>query len=125
MYFYNIGYNSYEECPDVTLCHEKQYTRDEIEEIIIKAIRELIPLRKFDYSYQSNFGDILMGHDPKQKNVIELLCEKYGFMSIKYTAQFSAFGWASIFDKEDWRTDSESLNKIRDGVMDLKPQPPR
>lgn len=121
MYFYSIGYTSYEECPDITLCHEKIFTSEELEDLIIKSMRDIIPTLDFEYSFQSNFSELLMGYDPNRKNVIDILCYKYGFIPLKYTATFRAFGWASVFDHEDWKEDSKSLTKIRNGVADLKP----
>lgn len=120
MYFYNIGYNSYEECPDVTLCHEKEFTREDLENMVIEAIKEIIPQRKFDYDFKENYGDLLFS-SYEGKCVLDVLCDGFGFSRIKYTAQFSAFGWASIFDDDDWESDSKSLVNIRKAVKGLKP----
>lgn len=38
MYFYNVGYHSYEECPDVTLCHTKKFSEKELEDLIIASL---------------------------------------------------------------------------------------
>jgi hypothetical protein len=41
MNFYEVGYTTWEECPQIILCHEEVYTQDEFNEILLDAYVEV------------------------------------------------------------------------------------
>lgn len=113
MKFYKIGYHSYEECPDVTLCHEKDFTKEDIENMLVEFIKSCKDLLNKEFTYKNNLSEIMFGRH-KGKNFITFLVEEKEFITVKYTAQYSAFGWADVFTRGDWEDDREDLKTLTD-----------
>jgi len=109
-YNYKIGYHSHEESDYVELQHEKKFSDNELTEMIAEATVEIIKKRTGNYTH--NFQDIF-----GDSSLIQYLIEKFGFKLIEYELRWSAFGWASIFDKTNWKEDrGDHLDKITDAV---------
>lgn len=96
MYYYQVGYNSYEECPSYTLMSKTLYNQEEFDELISNVFIEVYNKNKKLYRI-----------DTLLTNVLELLVEKYNFIAPKVECNFSPFGWASIIDKNDWNHDRD------------------
>lgn len=114
-YHYKIGYYSHEESNYEELQHENKFSDDELTEMIAEATVETIKKAKMtDNHYIHNFQDVF---DDKDNSLIIYLIEKFGFKLIIYESTWNVFGWASIFDKDEWRDDrGEHLDKITDIV---------
>ncbi len=111
---YKIGYYSHEESDYVELQHEKKFSDDELTEMIADATVETIKKMKITGDETHSFQDIFnYGND----NLVQYLIEKFGFKTIEYELNWSVFGWASLFDKTDWKWDRDnSLDKITEAV---------
>ncbi len=120
MYFYSLGYGSYEDSDRITLASEAKMSKEAFEEIVLAAsvevVREIIEKRsrandnEDDFEYTHNFS-----------NIYEAVADKMqtcGFRRIKYVADVSPFGWPSIFTKGDWESQRGSedsfLNRLTD-----------
>lgn len=109
MYLYKIGYYSMEESDYIELQHDKKFSDDEMSEMIAEATIDTIRKEGITkYTFQCIFSS---------DNFIQFLKNKFNFKELEYELKWSAFGWASIYDKNDWKHDrDESLNKITDAV---------
>lgn len=113
-YNYKIGYYSHEESNYVELQHEKKFSDEELTEMISEYTVYIIKIMKQNDDYIHSFQDIFNSGD---QGIIQYLKEKYGFNDIEYELFWSVFGWASIFDKSDWKGDRDNhLEKIADVV---------
>lgn len=141
MYYYNIGYFSFEDSGYVQLVHSKKFTEEEFNEMVyicfgdvIKKIKKEIamPIEELEkyYSDKDNDEDYIFWHcDYNNKislcfmdiyrYIAYMLCKNFGFEYLKFEADFSIFGWDNLNDKEDnYRSnnpiDSEKEKKLRD-----------
>jgi len=126
VYYYEVGYNSYEEAPIWTLSHEKKFTKKEFDNILLDASEEVFlklqkqwneELYKTDEEYlkeqeeyrkrDPNYLEHLMydSFDNLYSDVVNLLIEKYGFEKLKISHSFIPFGWASVLI-DDWENDT-------------------
>lgn len=113
-YNYKIGYYSHEESDYVELQHEIKFSDNELTEMLAEATVDIITKMKKRIRYIHNFQDAFESEDP---SLIRYLIEKFGFKLIDHELCWSAFGWASVFDKSDWKGDRDDhLDKITDIV---------
>lgn len=113
-YNYKIGYNSHEESDYVELQHETKFSDNELTEMLAEATVETIKKMKQTGDRTHNFQDIFYFEND---SLIQCLIEKFGFKLIDYELCWSVFGWASIFDKKDWKGDRHNhLDKITEAV---------
>jgi len=111
-YNYKIGYYSDEGSDCIELQHEKKFSDSELTEMIAEATIDTIKKMKQTRYYTHSFQDIF--DDPR---FVQYLIEKFGFNLIEYESYWSVFGWASIFDKSDWKESRDDLlNKITEAV---------
>lgn len=104
MKIYKIGYSTMEESNYSELQHEDTFTKDQITEMIAEGIIDL--LKKDKKLYIHNFQSIMGG-------VLTYLIEEKGFKKIEYDLIWNTFGWPSLFDNEDWKSErDEQLIKI-------------
>lgn len=109
MYIYNIGYHSYEESEYVQLYHKKEFDKKTFEKILCQATINVLKnneeFRKEDkrhVTFQNIFSE-----------VVEELIKNFEFKELKFTSEFSVFGWASILDEKDWKMNrDEQLNLL-------------
>jgi hypothetical protein len=107
MYIYNLGYYSHEESEYISLYHKDKFTQKEFEEFVMNATFKII---EGSGDQELTFQDIF-------SEVVEELVKSYGFTEVKFDAEFSAFGWAHILDKDDWKAErGESLDKLADFI---------
>ena len=123
MYFYRIGYHSCEDSSYSILYHEKKFTHDEIGHMIAEIVKEMYPTTAYKHKWGDNveisdqFEMFICTFKLENKSVAEHLVEKYGFNFVKFEEEWSAFGWASVTDKEDWRSyrrERDALDQIQD-----------
>ena len=99
MYWYKIGYGTYEESNYVELKHEKLFTKEDITKMIAEAI---VDIEKSKPEKDRNWHQSSYQHF--HKDVVQWLIENKGFVSVEYEVGWSVFGWASVFDINDWGT---------------------
>ena len=105
MYNYEIGYYSHEECPSYNLQHEKQFSQEEISQMVVEALSVIIDKTKKKHS---DFEYLI-------EPVCDYLVKYRGFEYIEFEARWNVFGWASLFDENDWKeTDDPKLKYLRD-----------
>lgn len=131
MYFYEVGYSSYEEAPTYTLMSEKEYTQKQFDELVAdcmieayfletskhqkRMIDEGIVERNVDDEDDEELYDYHAKVDHLLSPAIDILVNVHGFSQPEFLCRFQPFGWASIKDPEDWKGDTDSqLNTIRE-----------
>lgn len=132
MYFYTVGYGSYEDSGNISLVHRKEYTEEEFENMVkecakivteqylykekekrIKDKERLQFTLEFNDPLKVDFSDIY-------EKVADLLCIKYTFKKLKYTQRYSVFGWANLVGENNWEEESdEKLNKLKEYLSDI------
>jgi hypothetical protein len=107
MHIYNLGDYSHEESEYIQLGHEDKFTQKEFEEFVMNSA---VKIFEGSEDKELTFQDIFF-------EVIEDLVNSYDFTKIKFDAEFSAFGWTDILDKDDWKSErGEALDKLTDFI---------
>ena len=143
MYFYKFGYSSEEDSRYIELKHEKKFSDEEFEDLVVKATVEVLINRRPHWASGPEEGvytkEFLETHrrswrrtDKEIKeqhrcnvyfrfpdimdNLKECLIEEYGFEKVEYESYFSIFGWQGLVDEEDnWGGKEDPLfTKIRE-----------
>jgi len=97
MYYYEIGYNSYEDSHYETLTHENEFTKDELEDMIAEGFKSLFPSAcAQDLTYLYNF------YTYDSVSIYDWLISNKGFKKLVYTAVSGIFGWGNLKDKNNW-----------------------
>ncbi len=123
MYFYLVGYSSYEEAPTYTLMCNKEYTQSEFDILLSDCIVEAYFLctsdkSKFEeieavagleeYDYHSRLENLI-------GPAIEILVSKHDFIEPQFKCSFQPFGWASIKNEDDWKGEKDKqLDLVRE-----------
>ena len=111
MYLYNFGYYSYEESEYIQLYHEKKFTKEGFEEIIMTSASEII----------NNCPDKKISFEDIFQEVLEDLTKNRGFIQVEFDAEFSVFGWPDLLDKSSWEGDRDKLlNKLSNFIKTAK-----
>ena len=118
MKYYLIGYHSYEECPDVTLIHEQDFTSEDIENMLVEYIKSRKDLPD-KHDYKNNLSDIMFCYKDNG-GFIRFLCEIKGFKEIKYKTTYKPFGWANVFDEKDWDGQRDGLKSLTNKLTPVK-----
>ena len=112
MFLYKFGYGSYEESDFKELIHENQYTEEEFDAIITKAIIKVLKgviSGNYKHIYIHNDG---ISYQEIHEYVIDEL-KQLGFKEVNYQAEWSCFGWPSIVDQQSWsKQRGEKLNSL-------------
>lgn len=118
MYFYSIGYGSYEDSSFIEYVFSDKLTDEELEryvhKAVIAALEKVIAMADTDdYLYYDSSG-------PTFRTIQDLVHEELlnlGFNKLEYDAEWGCFGWASIIDKDDWSNDrDDKLNRLSDAI---------
>ena len=114
MYFYRLGYYSYEDSSDTTLCHENLYSEEEFNDIIATAFAE-ISVKEAASAFKAlpdYVKDAKSGHYIPHETysdcsgqIVKRLVEKHGFYEPSYTCEHFVDGWKSLLNVKE---DSES-----------------
>ena len=109
--YYSIGYSSYEDsCYDI-LTHTKKFTEQDIEYFLVEYINSRKNLPSKTLVFSNTLSEIIPYH------FISFLCRRKGFKRVKFTVDFSRFGWPDIFDKNDWKSERKELDPITDKLI--------
>ena len=120
LYYYRIGYHSWEEHGYIELLHKQEYNKKEFENMFVEAVLDLLlnkrekcnlilaeegeipnfmieqsnskKYKSIDYKYYSDFMSIY-------DKVAEIMIEKYGFEEIEYKQEISLEGFNHITKK--------------------------
>lgn len=126
MYFYEVGYSSYEEAPTYTLISEKEYTQVEFDELVADCIVESYFIKTAEDKKRMIEENIVLEDDMKDydyydkvdnllSHAIEILVAQHGFIQPEFKCIFQPFGWASIKNPDDWKNDTDAqLTLIRE-----------
>lgn len=121
MYFYNIGYCSYEDSYYAQLAHREKFSRERLKEMVFEVAADLLLKDIFRYSRwdtRLNREDKLVGvrYANFDYVLINAICreliKRYNFEKVKFEATFYTFGWANIFDKDDWKEDIHDRGEL-------------
>ena len=121
IYFYNVGYDSYEESPSVVLYHNQKFSEKEFQNLCASVTAKIYKNR----DKLSESRHFILYENKKLKTGIKFedlyrlltdeLCKNHGFKKIEYSSIFSPFGWAQVDDEKDWNE-----NGVGDEGSDLK-----
>ena len=102
MFFYEIGYSTWEECPTTSLVHNQEFTQDEFNDILSNAYIQVSKLAEIShktwfedwvksdenteddqdvYKYKPRISDLYNG-------VIDYLITKHKFSELDFSAKF-------------------------------------
>jgi hypothetical protein len=129
MYFYKIGYHTYEDSSYTEYYSDKKYTKEELEIVFLTAIKDCLEDNKDSFSLV-NYEEYMNDDDyPEITDKYRLMCiedvfylrglddylDKKGIHRISYTTKCTEyFGWSSIIEdrfKEEKDTANERLSK--------------
>ena len=107
MYYYKIGYWSFEETSSYTLMNENEFTEEQFDELVVDCIASVFKENKSC----KNFEKII-------NKVIKMLEDEFGFKQPIVKASFIPFGWANFDDPDDWKpqVEDDKLELIRSKV---------
>ncbi len=103
IFFYEVGYSSYEECPIRVICHSKQFTTEEFDEMVLDCYISTSKVSegnwndvhtKIDGEDESNDypPHLVYKYTPSVSNlysdVVIMLLTTYGFTEPKITSSF-------------------------------------
>ncbi len=115
MNYYEIGYHSYEEAPQIILISDKEYSQQEFKQLCAQVTVDIYNNRKQlfkdQYAAIEEDKDAFDGYDPKGRfeyllhDVVDKLISDHAFRRLEIKAEFSPFGWAYFIPKDDWKQD--------------------
>jgi len=112
MYFYKIGYTSYEESDYVELQHELCFTKEQITDMLADAIVALWE----DVFKDKDIGDIeyptkmqlyYFFDTYNEHNIGSWLIKNKGFLPVVYQEIFSLWGWFAFNKPETWTEETK------------------
>lgn len=111
IYFYEVGYWSYEESPVNILTNEKYFTQEQFNELVSdcalkvydsKNNEQLNSIREHNDKADDELDKLEVTFDTIRFGIIEMLILEFGFKELEISASFVPFGWASI-EIKDWK----------------------
>lgn len=124
MYLYNIGYGTYEESEHVQLMHSERFSEQELHlkvvAAIIRVLQKIVDGHKFKRTingkeYDSN--PLVTERGVSFQEIFEPVIDELkldGFVKVTFETQWSTFGWPSLTDPSDWRTQRDEVNEVAD-----------
>jgi len=121
IYYYRVGYGSYEDSGDVMLSHKDKFTPTQFRRLCIKVAPDAARKYISGKRTQKCFGGCCMYGERTLSDmtfselypfIAEQLTEQYGFTLVKQQAGYFLFGWPNIMDPESWKGQ-------RDGDLDV------
>ena len=126
MHIYEIGYFSHEESHYIQLMHEEKFSQEQLEEKILACVPDIVK-RIWDDNLDPEYTDLdegleppsaaksrlridfpaIMGgvYDHDKEDLVstlrQLLCERFGFVSLTYDAAYYRWGWGDLISG-DW-----------------------
>jgi hypothetical protein len=131
MFFYEVGYTSYEEAPMYTLMSSKEYTQEEFDTLVADCMIEVYYIKSAEWKKrleEEGYVKPVIDEDDDEEeydhyskvdnlltDTIEALVSKHGFSEPDFKCRFQPFGWGSIKNVEDWKGQTDSqLDFIRE-----------
>ena len=116
MYYYNIGYYTFEESEYTQLIHKKKYSNNELKEIVEEAYISIMKDKKIGEK-RERYETRIQIVNPE---LIEYLINNKGFNKIEFHAEWCVFGWAHLFE-EDWKetVKDKNLYSLREKLKKL------
>ena len=105
MYFYKIGYSTYEGASSKQYFHSEKFTEEEIDEMIEAALFQSYEKMAMAGEYGCTIIEFLMDDTSFHEYFL-----RNGFLPIKYTASKYIFGWNDILE-DIWQHDTEPKEK--------------
>lgn len=99
MYYYKLGYWTYEGSDYIVLTHDTLFNKKEFHDMIHKCIYEVLKEVPEEFrEYHNQFADFL--YDVEDKMI-----ELFGFSRLLFSQEWDIFGWGDMMDKSDWQTE--------------------
>lgn len=105
MNFYEVGYTTWEECPQMILSHDEVYTKDQFNEILLDAYVEVSKIQEAKHNewyleWKSvenkkieEFGEDFYAYIPRVSSlysgVLDYLVQEKGFKKLEIVASFT------------------------------------
>lgn len=124
LYFYRVGYGSYEDSGVIAITHEKKFTNAEFENMILEVVPGILERKHKKEMKKWEEVDYREDEDPEYKRVErevwalnvrfeeiypligKALCRKFGFKPVKYKADYFVWGWADYMaENPGWNRD--------------------
>lgn len=115
MYFYDVGYQTYEDSDAVVLGHSKKFSRTQLEKMIFAVLPSILDAhiekdeeskQKLYDHYQQSFvttgSKSCIVFSDIYEQISDALCKQYGFTKISFATRYHVFGWANLLSKKDW-----------------------
>lgn len=128
MYFYSLGYGDYNGSEDIILWHSENYSQQEFEDFILRAVHFIIDDIKKDIEKNDSTLNIkYINYLGQQKKcyfydifytIADLMCEKFGFKMLEFDGFVSVNANNNFFDKKSQSTGDPLYNKISDIMID-------
>lgn len=109
IYFYNVGYHSFEESPRRVLYSQRAYTEEQFRDLVSDVSIQVLSEENLKYGMYQKFEHIM-------DKVCQILIADFDFKELEVQASFMPFGWASLVDPEDWASEvgsNDDINIIR------------
>ena len=123
MYYYSVGYSSYEDSAYYKYSSDTKYSDEELSKVVENCIIDVLngPAPK-PYGWMSwppNFDEVVVNH------LFRAAMEAYGFTPLVYEASFSCMGWGSVSNPDDWGgSNGPIVLNIIDRIPKLNPNQP-
>lgn len=126
MYFYKIGYHTYEESHYTEYYSENKYTEEELEAVFLSAIKDCLKDNKDSFSLVSYEEPMYDNEYRDSADKYKLMCiedafylrglddylDKKGIHRIGYTAKCTSyFGWSSIIGDNIFKKEKDAPNQ--------------
>lgn len=121
MFFYELGYTSPEDSASIMLVHDKQFTKEEYEDLVfncsVEAAIAYYKDKAKDYAeYRADHDDedendkyywddrcIRVSFDSLYDKVADKLVEEHGFSYLKVEQCIRPYGWDNLRNRDDWQ----------------------
>lgn len=101
MYFYKLGYWTYDGAAGVELAHADRISQDAFQQLVYACTAELI---RRERKNKSHFPFAWIYDE-----VASLLVLKHGFQRVEYTAEFEIYGSGSVLDPDEDLPDLDAM----------------
>ena len=124
VHYYEIGYHSYEESEYYKLVHERKFSKKEFEDICIETCNAALEkIASGEIKDHCGYYDAI-AEKPKAALTFQSILgcvvkelESKGFRQITFDANCVVFGWANLFDREDWKDCKDEVDfRLVDGL---------
>jgi hypothetical protein len=143
MFFYEVSYTTWEECPQTILSHDEVYTQEQFNEILLDAYVEVSRIEEVRHNEwysewlssddakedREIFGDDYNKYRPSvgmlYSNVVDYLVKEKGFKHLEITSQFCPSDTYELVptDEREFRdTEDEFVLMLRQRFNVIEPR---